>query len=143
MIEEPKLKTLEVLVSEALVTVAARGKKRDARDDGSANPDEPSKRVKPRTVEETGTERTASKCHLQVKISNLTNPKAKRIREYGSTGMSDIQNIEVCEFYPVPRIAPRTVGKYINKSASFAINTTDCKVAPWDFTKAERRKKTR
>ena len=43
----------------------------------------------------------------------------------------------------MPRIAPKTIGKYVSKSASFDINTNDSDGKAWDFTKASMRQKAR
>ena len=57
--------------------------------------------------------------------------------------MNDVLNIEVCEFYSIPRIAPRAIGKYVSKSASFDINTNDTNGEPWNFMKSSIRQKAR
>ncbi len=31
-------------------------------------------------------------------------------------GENDVQLVEVCEFYSVPRVGPKTVGQYVHKS---------------------------
>lgn len=67
------------------------------------------------TEEQTGTKRTSSKVAPNRLDDQASEPEAKRIREIDSTSMNDVQHVEVHEFYSVPRIAPRTVGKYVRK----------------------------
>ena len=69
----------------------------------------------------------------------------KRTREDETTDMSDALNAitEVCEFYSMPRIAPRTLSKYVKKSASLDKHLKDKDGKKWDFTLAERRQKAR
>ena len=55
----------------------------------------------------------------------------------------EINNIEICEFYSVPRIVPRAIGKYRNSGQSFDFLTYDKQGNPWDFTKKEMRDRTR
>ena len=93
--------------------------------------------------EVTGTKRPASKANTEQEIELTEEPEAKRLRESESTSMNDAQNIEVHEFYSVPRIAPETIGKYVSKSVSFDINTNDSDGKAWDFTKASMRQKPR
>ena len=57
--------------------------------------------------------------------------------------MNDVQNIEVNEFYSVPRIAPKSIGKYVSKSKSFDINLNDDAGEPWDFMNSKQRQKAR
>ena len=47
--------------------------------------------------------------------------EAKRARDEENTSMNDAQHIEVDEFYSIPRIAPKSIGKYVTKSKSFDI----------------------
>ena len=56
---------------------------------------------------------------------------------------SDILKMEVCEFYSMPRIAPKAVGKYISKGTSFDIGTMNPEGNPWNFTKTKQRQKAR
>ena len=65
-------------------------------------------------------------------------PEAKAQRDE-----ADMQRMEVCEFYSMPRIAPKAVGKYISKGTSFDIGTMDPEGNPWDFAKAKQRQKAR
>ena len=86
-----------------------------------------------REEETTGTKRTASKANTDRDEEIIEEPEAKRLRESEHTSMHDVNNIEVCEFYSMPRIAPKAIGKYVNKSASFDINTHDSNGNPWDL----------
>ena len=65
------------------------------------------------------------------------------MRENESTSMNDMQNIEVCESYSMARIAPKVIGTYVSKSASFDIHTSNQDGEPWDVTKVANRQKAR
>ena len=83
-----------------------------------------------------GAKRTASKVAPTESKDSDGEPETKKIREDETTDMNDVQNLttEVYEFYSVPRIAPRTLGKYVKKSMSFDINVVDENGCRWDFT---------
>ena len=119
-----------------------RMKTQDTRSQSKQNANQSSSSSSKPEEQSTGTKRTASKVHHQ-ESDQSDEPEAKRSREDENQGMNDVQSVEVCEFYSVPRIAPRTVGKYVNKSMSFDINTADSKGNPWNFIKAERRQEAR
>ena len=65
------------------------------------------------------------------------------MRETESTSTNDVENIEVHEFYSVPRIAPRPIGRYVKKSMSFDINTNDESGDPWNSMSAKQGQKAR
>ena len=90
----------------------------NARQEGSVNT--------PTTAQEnTGTKRTSSKVSPTESRDADGEPDAKRARDDEITDMNDASNLttEVDEFYSVPRIAPRTLGKYVKKSRSFDMCT--------------------
>ncbi len=90
-----------------------------------------------------GTKRSASKAVPNNQQNERDEHEATRTREKEQTDMNDLLNLEVCEFYSVPRIAFRAFGKYVSKSASFDINTCNHDGEPSDFTKTSNRQKAR
>ena len=54
-----------------------------------------------------------------------------------------VYNIEVCEFYSVPRVVPRLIGKHVKAGKSFDIMHADEDGHIWDFTKSDMREKAR
>ena len=70
-------------------------------------------------------------------------PEPKMNKEEDTNNMNDAQWIEVCEFYSMPRIAPKAISKEISKGTSFDIGTVDPKGKPWDFTTASQRQQAR
>ena len=85
---------------------------------------------------QTGTKRSSSKVESDKEDQDDDEPETKRVREEEGTSMNDVQHIEVNEFYSVPRIAPRRIGKYVSKCRSFDINVSDDAGEPWDFMNA-------
>ena len=58
-------------------------------------------------------------------------------RREGEQTNINMNNVEVCEFDSMPRIALKAVGKYISKGTSFDIGTMDPNGNPWDFAQAK------
>ena len=83
--------------------------------------------------------RTSSKIASSDNQTRSDEPEAKVQKD--DTG--DILKMEVCEFYSMPRIAPKAVGKYISKGTSFDIGTMDPDGNPWNFTKAKQHQRAR
>ena len=86
----------------------------------------------PAVASDSGTKRTASK--QSARSGSKVEPDAKRTRD----GMQ-LCNIEAFEFYSVPRITPKLVGKYVKSGLSFDIAQPNQNGEFWDFTKSEHR----
>ena len=153
-IEKATRKLLETQDPEETEDRGKRSKTQDARSQSKQNQSQGS-RTETKSIPEnkgssstevhetSGTKRTSSKVAPTETRDYSDEPDAKRVREDESTDMNDAQHIEVYEFYSMPRIAPRTIGKNVKKSASFDINTNDEEGNSWNFMKAERRQKAR
>ena len=63
--------------------------------------------------------------------------------ENSENGAATINNIEVCEFYSVPRVVPRLIGKHVKSGKSIDITHADEDGHIWDFTKSAMREKAR
>ena len=61
----------------------------------------------------------------------------------GNLSNLTLNNIEVCEFYSVPRVVPRLIGKHVKAGKSFDITHADEDGHIWDFTKSAMREKAR
>ena len=70
-------------------------------------------------------------------------PELKASREENSSEMQDAQWIEVCEFYSMPRVAPKAISTEIKKGPSFDVGTVDPKGKSWDLTSASQRQQAR
>ena len=91
-----------------------RDNKREDREEDESAITSSNKKSKPTIVKQTGTKRTASKIEPPTTTERTEEPEAKVPKDENS-----ILAMEVCEFYSMPRIAPKAVGKYINKGTSF------------------------
>ena len=130
---------------------------------GSSMPEPPAPPPQPTSSSSVGTKRTASK--QEVRTGSKTEPEPKKSRDAmkleetfvntpadppmanrqrkNELESMQLSNLEACEFYSVPRVMPKLVGKYIKKGKSFDISHPDENGELWDFTKANVREKAR